>query len=266
MIDCCILLTKTRQHKRNKQHKKTNVTSMKLSSIPTLFLIGTAILVASIPCSKAVLSTASSDLLRGGSSSPAANHANIMHHDAAGAAASFASSIGKTNNHKQRFNQMHRQEQLLEPGGDIPPKVPPSRECGQVISIATVDQMKLVASAIVTLLLGDADPAAAAFAISAVQGIIQYDVHAQVVCSSCSEVAELYAGGDFLNQDEGRHDFMFYCGADRFSANVTYSSLLLTPYDPETGGPVEGIVKVSDESLPHAADFTSSNAFPLVLV
>lgn len=115
---------------------------------------------------------------------------------------------------------------------DLPPKIPAMRSCGQIINIATVDQIKQVASIVVNLLLGES-PAAAAFALSTVEAILTHDVQAQVVCGSCNEVREL-AGGD---------DFETYCNENLSDADTEYSSILLIPFDPDTGKAKEGILK-----------------------
>ena len=121
----------------------------------------------------------------------------------------------------------------------IPPEVPPSRECGQVINLTTVAQIKVVASSLLSILLPEAS---VAFVTSAVESIIKYDVQAQVVCASCHEMRSLYDGAAFMIEEE-RHAFMSYCGNDRFAADVTHSALLLIPHDPETGKQVQGILK-----------------------
>jgi len=102
-----------------------------------------------------------------------------------------------------------------------------------------VAQIKVMASTILSTLLPEAS---VVFVTSVVESIIKYDVQAQVVCASCNEMRSLYDGADFMNE-EGRHAFMSYCGDDRFAADVTHSSLLLIPHDPETGKPVQGILK-----------------------
>ena len=98
-----------------------------------------------------------------------------------------------------------------------------------------------MSSALLSVLLPE-DSVAFARTTSVVENIINYDVHAQVVCASCNEMRSLYDGADFMNE-EGRHAFMSYCGDDRFAANVTHSALLLIPHDPETGKPIEGSLK-----------------------
>jgi hypothetical protein len=122
----------------------------------------------------------------------------------------------------------------------IPPKLPPSRECGQVINLTTVAQIKVMVSTLISALFRDASWTSSI--TSLVQNTIKYDVQAQVVCASCNGMRSLYDRVDFMNE-EGRHAFMSYCGDDRFAANVTHSSLLLIPHDPETGKPVQGILK-----------------------
>jgi hypothetical protein len=139
----------------------------------------------------------------------------------------------------ESFLKKERRHLLEDDALAIPPKVPPSRECGQVINLTTVTQIKVMASTILSTLLPEAS---VVFVTSVVESIIKYDVQAQVVCASCNEMRSLYHGADFMNE-EGRHAFMSYCGDDRFAANVTHSSLLLIPHDPETGKPVQGILK-----------------------
>lgn len=139
------------------------------------------------------------------------------------------------------LDRIHSRFLQTQFASDVPPKQPPSRTCGQILAFATVDQIKQVAKVVITLLL---DPVQAAVALTALDSVIRYDVHAQVVCASCEEVRELYgdAASFLLDKSGGRHAFPSYCGPSRFASNVTTSSLLLTPY--EMGKPVEGVVKV----------------------
>jgi hypothetical protein len=139
----------------------------------------------------------------------------------------------------ESFLKKERRHLLEDDALAIPPKVPPSRECGQVINLTTVAQIKVMVSMLLSAALPEAS---AALSISVVESIIKYDVQAQVVCASCNKMRSLYDRADFMNE-EGRHAFMSYCGDDRFATDVTHSSLLLIPHDLETGKPVQGILK-----------------------
>jgi hypothetical protein len=126
---------------------------------------------------------------------------------------------------------------------EIPPEQPPARECGQIINVVTVDEIKMVASSIINGLFGD-NPLLVSTVLPQIEQVIQYDVQAQVVCGSCNEVRDLYAGADFLGST-GRHSFNDYCGTERWNADVVQSGLLLIPVDPTSAGQqIEGVIKV----------------------
>jgi hypothetical protein len=109
-------------------------------------------MVTSLPFSQATATPTSNFLRRGGESlSTTATQQDTSHHGAAGASL-FASSIGKNNNHKKKertINSIVKKSScfLNQVAISRPRYHPASRKCGQVISISTVDQMKVVALA-----------------------------------------------------------------------------------------------------------------------
>ena len=76
------------------------------------------------------------------------------------------------------------------------------------------------------------------------RSVIIHSVRAQVLCGSCAEIMELYAGEDFLAAS-GKHSFLSYCGPDRHGYNASHSALLLVPMNSNTGDLVPGQLKTS---------------------
>eukprot|EP00545_Synedropsis_sp_CCMP1620_P013299 CAMPEP_0119010224 /NCGR_PEP_ID=MMETSP1176-20130426/4873_1 /TAXON_ID=265551 /ORGANISM="Synedropsis recta cf, Strain CCMP1620" /LENGTH=586 /DNA_ID=CAMNT_0006962851 /DNA_START=90 /DNA_END=1847 /DNA_ORIENTATION=+ len=187
-----------------------------LSILYSAFLVGTASV-------EAGSNNGSNNLLRGQNQGP--------------------TSIGTTIDNNRGTTQSNSKRDLQSDPMDLPlpPNDPAKRSCGDIINIATVDQIKQVAAAVVGVVLGS-NPAAAAVALPTVQGILKYDVQAQVVCGTCDEVREMYDGANFMSS-EGPSDFDSYCGEGKFAADKTFSSLLLIPYDGETGKPIQGTLK-----------------------
>jgi hypothetical protein len=132
-----------------------------------------------------------------------------------------------------------RRRRLADGVTAIPPEIPPTRTCGQDVTLATVDQINAMASAFVGLFL---PASSAALALSAIQSIVQYDVQATVVCASCDEIMMQYDGSNRID-NSSKFGFPSYCGSGTFAANITYSGLALTPYDPSTGAPIVGTLK-----------------------
>jgi hypothetical protein len=57
-----------------------------------------------------------------------------------------------------------------------------------------------------------------------------------------------YNGSDLgatMDDPTIKFGFASYCGQDKFAANITYSGLLLNPYDPTTGAPIVGTSQVT---------------------
>lgn len=132
---------------------------------------------------------------------------------------------------------------LLQP--DEQP-TPPKRKCGQVIGVATADDVNAFFTDYITTLLKDF-PEYASFgslAVSTVTSIIKYGVHAQVICTSCNEIMQLYSGEEFLTAD-GKHSFASYCGPERYGHDVVHSALMLVPVDSFTGATIPGQLKTS---------------------
>jgi hypothetical protein len=123
---------------------------------------------------------------------------------------------------------------------------PPKRKCGQVIGVATADDVNAFFSDAITTLFGGFPEYAsfASIAVSTVATIVKYGVHAQVICTSCDEIMQLYSGEEFLTAD-GNHSFVSYCGPERHGHDVVHSALMLVPVDSATGATLPGQFKTS---------------------
>ena len=124
------------------------------------------------------------------------------------------------------------------------PNVPPTYQCGDVIARASKDDIIYALSFVVNTLFADGTPTAPfrAVALQALTSPIEFGLEARVSCASCEEVQDLYSGEAFL-EDDSLNGWLSYCGADKFGANVTQSSLLVLPINETTGLPVEGRLK-----------------------
>ncbi|KAL9187693.1 hypothetical protein ACHAXT_006071 [Thalassiosira profunda] len=73
---------------------------------------------------------------------------------------------------------------------------------------------------------------------SQMESIVQYDVRAHKICTSCEEANELFESTNNALASET----MPYCAAGSFAAGRTMSGLLLEPIDPDTKEPIVGKV------------------------
>jgi hypothetical protein len=150
--------------------------------------------------------------------------------------------------------EVSRTRRRLENWKAIPPQVPATRECDQIINVVTLPQIQLAATSLMKLIFPEQ---IVAIAISSIETLFSYSVQAQVVCASCDEMRLMYsdadsegAGASFWNKT-GRFAFTSYCGTGTFAANVTHSALLLLiPFDPDSGKPVVGVTVISHLSMP----------------
>jgi hypothetical protein len=137
---------------------------------------------------------------------------------------------------------------------EIPPEKRPSRSCGDIISIATVQDIQNAAKSLISAFLNESSTAL--ILVNIVQEIVQYDVQAQVVCGSCQDVMlDSFAESSSFtnnknnnnntnnNHDTNRFQPSFYCNSSQFASNVTYSNLLLLPLDPATNSSISGVLK-----------------------
>ncbi|KAI2504475.1 hypothetical protein MHU86_9974 [Fragilaria crotonensis] len=122
----------------------------------------------------------------------------------------------------------------------IPPQVPPTRQCGQIINLVTLPQIQLAATSLIKLAFPEAF---VTVAISSLGTLFRYSVQAQVVCASCDEMMSMYSEDDSVLNTTGRFAFSSYCDSNKFAANVTRSALLLIPFDPDSGKAVVGTVQ-----------------------
>lgn len=143
---------------------------------------------------------------------------------------------------EELFVSRHLREAELTSENPVPPK----RECGHEIGIATADDIKGFIGDVISTVLSNSSQAAVFIpaALGIVSKIVTHDVRAQVLCGSCAEIIKLYAGEDFLAAD-GNHSFLSYCGPDRHGYNATHSALLLVPLYSNTGILVQGQLKTS---------------------
>jgi pimeloyl-ACP methyl ester carboxylesterase len=143
---------------------------------------------------------------------------------------------------EELFMRRHLQEAALASEEPLPPQ----RECGYEIGTATSEDIKGFIGNVVSSLLGNASGAAAMIsgATIIVSPVITHSVRAQVLCGSCAEIMELYAGEDFLSAN-GKHSFLSYCGPDKHGYNASHSALLLVPLNSDAGDLVPGQLKTS---------------------
>ena len=92
------------------------------------------------------------------------------------------------------FMRRHLQEAALASEEPLPPQ----RECGHEIGTATPEDIKGFIGNVVSNLVGNSSGAAATIsgATFIVSPVIIHSVRAQVLCGSCAEIMELYAGED----------------------------------------------------------------------
>jgi hypothetical protein len=123
----------------------------------------------------------------------------------------------------------------------IPPEKGPSRSCGDIISIATVEEIQGAAKSLMNAFLNDSSTVL--LVVNILQDMVQYDVQAQVVCGSCQDVVIDQSSSTDDTYTTDRFKPSFYCDESQFASNITYSNLLLIPIDPTTNSSAQGILK-----------------------
>ena len=125
---------------------------------------------------------------------------------------------------------------------------PNRRNCGEVIDVASKDEIISVVSAVAAALFPDGSPMAILQPVvfTILTRSVRYGIRAQVVCGSCDQLPfwqELPQRPSRSQHD--KNTWSKYCGPGRFGANITQSGLLIIPWDTESDKPVEGGFKVS---------------------
>ena len=125
------------------------------------------------------------------------------------------------------------------------PDVPPAYSCGEIVSVASkTEVLDLVAIFITSLFPPGSDLGQFAGTATAIlQQTVLYGVQARVLCGTCAEIEQMYAGQSFL-ADSSEHGWLSYCASGKFGAADTQSGLLILPFDDASGLPVEGKLKV----------------------
>jgi len=127
---------------------------------------------------------------------------------------------------------------LLEASYTSEEASPPQRQCGQVIGTASVDEIISFLTTGILKVLSNSSGLSTfiTLGIESLIHVITFSVQAQVVCGSCDEIFELYAGEEFLNA-RGTNSFFSYCGPERNGHDAMHSALLLVPIDNLTSSP-----------------------------
>ena len=111
--------------------------------------------------------------------------------------------------------------------------ITPSRSCGQLISVTSLEDAKQIAERFLNVILPpdilSNDPSIVELAKSIIFGILQYGVATYKVCLSCQDVMNMELDGPNLNSDDPLYGFQSYCSSDSPSYDVVYSALMMVP-------------------------------------
>lgn len=151
----------------------------------------------------------------------------------------FSTLVG--NGFKKKFAEFDnngRRRHLEDTAGAYP--------CGHVYGKITLEELQEMADLLIEGLFPIEGPAGAFNGPAKIimKDSLQYDLEARKICTSCEEVATLYADYDFVKQDsEGIASFQSYCGEDTNDYTSTFSGLMIIPVETGTDDYVIGKLK-----------------------
>ena len=117
------------------------------------------------------------------------------------------------------------------------------RPCNAQFSNVTAQEIQDM----ITTFLGSFLPAGNEFqgALSALMGVIKYDLVVAKVCLSCADITEAMLGSAAYTSTSP-YGFPTYCSSNSYGYNAMHSALVLAPVDPSTGeiftGKLRGMV------------------------
>lgn len=146
----------------------------------------------------------------------------------------------QNNDNNNKATRSHRRSLQQDP---VFEKDPPKRTCGQVIGVASREEVLNLVDGIWSIVNPTDNLLASVTSTS-----ILYGLQARVVCGSCAQVYQTYAGAPFLSAANSTQSNAFarFCGPTRFAHNTTFSSLVLTPINATTQEPLHARLKVNE--------------------